>query len=492
MKRIAVTLSAAAVIAAPLLIASPASADAIVQFTKVRSGMVGVQQTLSASVSQPGDVVGGDVGTVTFAANGQTIGVDSVGGPNGSTASVVWTPGAAGASVNLTATFSGGGSDATSVGVAQVPTSASITVPGSAGANAQVSLGATVRAKSGSYVPTGTVTFFTANGASVGSAGLDGSGKANIQYTVPGSGSSVSLYVVYNGDANATPSGRSASDTIKISNAPPSVTLVVAQTNYAGSPTQLTAKINPPSGTGTVAFSANATNLGSANVANGVATITWTPPSTGGFTLKAVYSGGSGVPGGTATNSVSVVQPLKPDAITINPAGAAGPWPAGSTQGLPNGANVQLGVSSASGLPVSLAVTNPCSLNGTTLNVLGVGAPCTLTATTAGGNGFAPGNQSWTIVQGVGTQTAAVNPPPSGVYKRGATLTLAPVSAKTSLGKPVAWSVTSGKGVCSVSKVKKSWKVKLAKKGGCTVRGSAPAVPGQWAPFSTSVSYTVR
>lgn len=492
MKRITAAVSIAALAAAPLLFAAPASADAIVQFTKVRSGMVGVQQTLSATVSQPGDIVGGDVGTVTFAANGQNIGVDSVGGPNGSTASVVWTPSSAGASVNLTATFSGGGSDATSVGVAQVPTSASITVPGSAGANSQVSLGATVRAKSGSYVPTGTVTFFTANGASIGNAPLDGGGKANIQYTVPGSGTSVSLYVVYNGDANATPSGRSASDTIRITNAPPSVSLVVAQTNYAGSPTQLTAKINPPSGTGTVSFSANSTALGNANVANGVATITWTPPSTGSFTLKAVYSGGNGVPGGTATNAVNVLQPLKPDAITVNPAGAAGPWPAGSTQGLPNGANVQLAVSSASGFPVSLAVTNPCSLAGTTLTVLGVGAPCTLTATTAGGNGFAPGNQSWTIVQGVGTQTAAITPPQSGVYKRGATLTLAKVSAKTNLGKPITWKVTSGSGVCSLAKAKGSWRVKLVKKGGCTVRGSAPAVPGQWAPFSTTASYTVR
>ena len=57
------------------------------------------------------------------------------------------------------------------------------------------------------------------------------------------------------------------------------MSLVVAQTNYAGSPTQLTAKINPPSGTGTVAFSANSTALGNANVANGVATITWTAPA---------------------------------------------------------------------------------------------------------------------------------------------------------------------------------------------------------------------
>ena len=492
MKRFIGSIATTVLIAGAVVTAGPAQADVMVQFTKVRSAMVGVQQTLSATVTSTGGAVGDDVGTVTFSVNGQAIGSDSVGGPHGTTASVTWVPSAAAPSVNLSAVFSGGGQADTSVGVSTVPTSASISVPGSAGANAQVSLGATVRAKAGNYVPTGTVTFFTSNGSAIGSSSVDGSGRANIQYTVPGSGSSVSLYVVYNGDANATSSGRSASDTIRITNAPPSVSLVVAQTNYAGSPTQLTAKINPPSGTGTVAFSANGTALGSAAVSNGVATITWTPPSTGNFTLKAVYSGGNGVSGGTATNAVNVLQPMKPDAITINPAGSAGPWPVGSTQGLPNGAAVQLSATSASGLPVSLQVTQPCTLNGTTLSVLGVGAPCTLTATTPGGNGFAPGNQSWTVVQGAGTQTAGISPTPSGRYRKGASLELAPVAARTNLGKPVAWKVISGKASCKVARVAGQWKVKLTAKGTCTVVGSAPAVPGQWAPYSTSATYTAR
>ncbi len=404
----------------------------------------------------------------------------------------MWTPTFAAPSVNITASFSGGGSDSTSTKVFQVPTSASITVPGSSATSTQVSLGATVRAKTGNYVPTGSVTFFTSDGATIGSSNLDLNGKANITYTTPASPGTVYLYVVYNGDANASPSGRSASDSIKVVLGAPSVSLVVAQTNYAGSPTQLTAKINPPSGSGSVAFSANGSALGSANVANGVATITWIPASTGNYTLKAVYTGGNGVPGGTATNPVNVIQPLKADTITINPAGAPGPWPPGSTQGLPNGANVALSATSASGLPVALSVTNPCALNGTTLTVLGVGAPCTLTATTPGGNGFAPGNQTWRIQQGVGTQTAPITPAASGPYKKGASLLLASASARTNLNKPISWKVTKGGSVCKVSKVKGKWRVKLVKKGSCTVTGSAPAVPGQWAPYSYIGTYTVR
>ena len=490
MKRLVVLLSSAAIAAGSIALATPASADTQVSLT-ARDGVVGVQQTLSATVTASGDPIGGGVGTVTFDANGQTIGTDSVGGPNGSTASVSWTPGAAGA-INVTATFSGGGSDTTTANIAQVGTTASITVPGNATASTQVSLGATVRAKVGKYVPTGNVTFFTSDGTNIGTSGLDGNGKANITYTTPATPGNVSLYVVYNGDANASASNRSASDTIKVVSGQPSVSLVVAQTNYAGSPTQLTAKVNPPSGSGSVAFSANNSALGTANVSNGVATISWVPASTGNFTIKAVYSGGNGVPGGTATNQVTVVQPLKPDVITVNPAGTPGPWPVGSTQGLPNGANVQLVASSASGLPVTLTVTQPCSLSGTTLAVLGVGAPCTLTATTPGGNGFAPTTQSWTIVQGVGTQTAAIQPAVNGVYAKGKTLTLAPVAARTSLNKPITWKVTSGRSSCKVVKAKGNFRVKLTAKGSCQIAGSAPGVPGQWAAYSYIADYRVR
>lgn len=491
MKRFLALLSITGLTAGTIALAAPASADAQVTLGGVRSGVVGVQQTLNATVNASG-TIGGDVGTVTFTVNGQNVGTDSVGGADGTTASVAWTPGSAGDSVNITATFSGGGSDTTSTSVAKVGTQASITVPGNATTSTQVSLGATVRAKVGKYVPTGSVTFYTSNGTNVGTAGLDGNGKANITYTTPATPGNVSLYVIYNGDANAEVSNRSGSDTIKVVSGQPSVSLVVAQTNYAGSPTQLTAKINPPSGTGTVSFSANNTALGNANVNNGVATITWVPASTGTFTLKAVYSGGSGVPGGTATNQVNVIQPLKPDVITINPQGSAGAWPAGSTQGLPNGATVQLGVTSASGLPVNLNVTSPCSLNGTTLTVLGVGNPCTLTATTPGGNGFAPGNQTWTIQQGVGTQTAAIQPMASGTYKKGTTLTLAPVGARTSLNKPITWKVTSGKSNCKVVKAKGNFRVKLTAKGSCQVTGSAPGVPGQWAAYSFIADYRAR
>ena len=486
-------VTAASLISAPAAQARGASSATGVS-VNVHDGVVGVTQTVSGTVTDLS--MGGGYGTLSFNANGQDLGSADVGQSTGETGGVAWPPAAAGSNVNVSVTFTPNGadpvSDSTNVRISQVNTVVSTATPGTAPTSTPVTLAATVRAQVGAYVPTGSVTFYTNSGTTIGSSNLDGSGRGQISYTTPASPGNVYVYAVYNGDANAYASKRSAADTLKVVQGAPTVALVVPQTNYAGSPVQLTAKVNPPSGTGTVAFAANGTNLGSANVANGVATVMWTPPSTGKFTLKAVYSGGNGVGAGTATNDVTVNQALKPDQITLNPYGATGPWPAGSTQGLANGAQVQLGATSASGAPVTLAVTGPCSMNGNTVAVDGVGAPCTLTASSAGGNGFAPGTMTVTIVQGVGSQTAHVNPPASGVYKKGRTLTLAPSAALTNLGNKITWSVTSGKASCQLSRTGGSAKVKLVRIGSCHVVGTAPAVPGQWAPFTVARDYVVR
>lgn len=492
------TSIAAGVLGSALMVAGlsvPAHAAASGVSISVQNGVVGVSQNVSATVTDIN--VGGGYGTLSFTGNGVSLGTANVGLDVGETGSVAWVPNAAGDGINVGVTFSpsGGGdpiNDSTSVRISKVNTQGSVTTPGSAPTSTQVTLSATVRAQTGSYVPTGNVTFYTGDGNSIGSSNLDGNGRAQISYATPGSPGNVTVYVIYNGDANANASKRSSSDTLKVVQGTPTVSLVAPQTNYVGSPVQLTAKINPPSGSGTVTFSANNTNLGQAGVSNGVATITWNPPSTGKFTLKANYSGGNGVAGGTATNDVMVNLPLKPDQITVNPAGAPGPWPAGSTQGLANGAQVQLNASSASGAPVTITATNPCSMNGNVLVVNGVGAPCAVTASSSGGNGFAPGSVSFTVLTGVGTQTASVNPAATGTYKKGKKMMLAPVNAVTSLGKKITWKVGSGKASCKIVKAGGSFKVSLVKSGTCVVRGSAPGVAGQWAPFSVARQYTVR
>jgi hypothetical protein len=87
-KRLIPFVSALAVVAAALATAAPASAATLTVSISARSGTVGVSQTISATVKDSGEDIGGGVGTVTFTANGAQIGTDTVGGQRGTTASI--------------------------------------------------------------------------------------------------------------------------------------------------------------------------------------------------------------------------------------------------------------------------------------------------------------------------------------------------------------------------------------------------------------------
>lgn len=483
-----------AMIGALIVGAAPASAAAFVTLN-VSNGTVGIAQPVIATVDS--SAIGFPSGTVTFSANGTVFGSGQVGGSLGNAATVSWTPSAAGASVIIASYVATDGSDQASatktVTINRVDTVTTITAPGTATTSTQVTLSAVVRSRDGNYQPTGSISFFRSDGSSIGTANVDSGGRANQGYTTPSSAGTVSVYAVYNGDANANASGRSATDSIKVSTQASSVSLSVPQVNYVNSPVVLTAKITPTSATGTVDFSVNGTYLGTSKVSNGAATLTWVPSALGTFTLTARYSGGSGTSPGTASNSVTVTMPLKPDAISLIPTGSTTPWPPNTNISLPNGATVTFALSSTSGLPVTPSIAGPCELiAGPGVHILGAGTPCTLTTTTAGGNGYSPVSQKYTIIPGSGTQTAKVLAPTSGTYKKGSKLKLSKTSTVTNLNQPVKWKVTKGTSICKVIVSGSYYKLNLVKKGKCSVTGSAPAINGQWSAYSTKRNYTVN
>ena len=492
--KVAIAIAAVVAMFAALLVglASPASADASVTISVGSRGTTGVPQDVSASVSS--DVVGAPSGNVIFTANGQAIGTQPVGGSLGSTARISWTPSNAGA-ITVQAEFDpSDGASAFDSRVSQiglVNTASSISTPGTAAASSVIPLTATVRASTGSYVPTGGVTFYLNNGSAIGSTSLDGSGRGSVNYTTPATVGTIYVYAVYGGDSNAN-SSKTATDSIKISATASSVTLVVPQTNYVNTSVQLTAKITPTNASGSVDFSINGKYLNTAKVANGAAAVTWVPSSLGTFTVAAKYSGGNGVNGGNASNSVQVIQQLKGDVITINPAGSAGAWAPGSSTSLYNGSSVTLGTSSASGSPVVLSISGPCSLTGNVVKVNGVGGPCTLTASTNGGNGYAPTSQQYIVQTVAGPQTANVSAPKSGSYAKGKKLKLSSTGTVTNVNQPVKWKVTKGGSYCKVIKTGGYYKLSLVKKGSCAVKGSAPAISNQWSAYSTTRNYTVK
>lgn len=492
-KRLTVLIMSIAVGAAGLVgIAAPANADVAITLSVV-NGTVGVSQTVSATVSST--TIGSPSGTVTFTAAGKSIGSQQVGGSSGSTAQVSWIPVAAG-TIQVEATFvsdtSQQATDQRSVVIAKVDTVTSTSTPGTATTDSEILLTATVQSRQGQYSPSGSVSFFLLSGVLIGNANLDGGGKGTVKYQTPKTAGTVTVYAIFSGDPNANTS-RSSNDSVKVSDKTSTVTLVVPQTNYVNTGVKLTAKVAPTSGTGSVEFLVNNKYLGTVKVAKGVAELTWVPNALGTFTLTANYSGGGGVDPGTATNKVTVQQQLKPDQITIDPAGTAGVWVPGTTITLSNGASVQLGVASASKLPVKLAVTGACALNGTTLTVKGAGGNCTLTASTAGGNGYAPASQTYVIVLGTGVQTATVRAPANGTYRRHTTLRLNRVAATTNIGQPITWRVTRKSSYkCRIVQKPKLFKVRLKRHGKCVVIGTSPAVPGQWTRFKVKRVYYVR
>lgn len=490
MKRVLGTIASIALGASALVLASPASAaDATVNLN-ARDGIVGVQQVIDAQVSLGG--LGG-TGTVTFTANGQVIGTDDVGPTLGYDAQIYWSPATAGRT-NLVASFSGGGSDATSVNVSTVSTQTTITSPGSAASGSTIGLTAQVLAKNSSYVPTGNVTFYANNGSNLGTVNLNGNAVATLNYQVTATSGKVSFYARYNGDANAKSSNNSATTTTQISSTGSSVALSVPQTNYLNTGTTLTATIKPNTGTGTVAFTVDGKNVGTGNVSNGTTSVTWVPTALGNPKVVATYSGGNGVTGSSDSKVVAVVQPLKTDTISIDPVGSTGPILNGQTFVLANGASVQTKNFSASGLPVSIAINTPCAFDPatSTFSVQGVGGNCNVTATTPGGNGYAPGKLVFTISTTTGAQTANIAAPKSGTYKVGKVLMLAQPGTVTNLNQPITWKVTKGGSVCKLTKAKGASKLKLAARGKCTVVGSAPAIGNQWTAYKVTRKYTVK
>lgn len=494
-KRVISGLTVAAVAATGLLVNAGPAAAAVTVTLSAANGRVGVAQTLSATVAS--SAVGSPTGTVTFSANGQQVGSpQQVGGSSGSKTQVSWTPTTA-ASTIIEARFITTGtpaetaSDSETVSIAKVDTASTITTPGTAAAQSKVPLIATVTSKQGTYVPTGQVSFELNNGTVIGTAQLDGSGRASINYTTPATAGTVYVLASYPGDGNANAS-KTAVSALKVTTNASGVAVTVGSPAYANTAVKLTAKLTPSSAQGTVEFAVNDKAIGTSKVSSGSATLNWTPTAAGNYTVTAKYSGGGGLAASTGTAKATVTQPLKTDQITVDPEGSAPPLVVGRPTTMANGTSANLVATATSGLAVKLTATGPCAFSGTVLHIKGNGGPCTLTASTSGGGGWAPATAKYTITTTAGRQAARVAAPQSGRYAKGRKLFLSRVAATTNVGQPIRWRVTTGRSHCRVVQGSVWFRLKLTARGRCTVRASAPPVSDQWLAWSTGRTYIVR
>jgi hypothetical protein len=198
---------------------------------------------------------------------------------------------------SITASYGGDGNSLTSTSsaVSQTvnPTPATVTFSSSANPSTvgvSVTLTATVAPSSA----TGTVQFLNGS-TSIGSATLSG-GQAQISTTSLPVGTN-SLTAAYSGDTNDA-SATSAAIQQTVNKISSTTTLTTNQSTITlGASVTLTATISPATATGTVQFSAFATNsgssynLGSATVSGGVAILTTANLVSGPNTVTAQYSG---------------------------------------------------------------------------------------------------------------------------------------------------------------------------------------------------------
>ena len=509
---LAASIAASALVLGAVAAAPSASAATTVTIGGVQpNGQVGVPQSLVITAGLPAGTLCGSVlaptATVFGNANGTTkaLGTATFATCISNTTfqyTYQWIPNAA-TTWYVYASVSGTSSESSRSAITAVPASTVLSAPATVKLGQPVTLTATVTATNGSlFSPQGTVQFGVLGGSTIGSpVALNQAtpSVAQIQW-VPAVLGSTNLIATFL-PANSGTTAQNVTCATTCTSAPDNVQVTASGVNMylsnppafaAGSASTLTAVVSvvPPSGS--VTFTINGAVLAS-NVAvqpNGYAQTSWTPPAPGQFVVGASWAGNANLTG-SAQETVSVgAAPAQSDRIIIVTADGS-TLTAGTTYTVANGTVITFTSSTASGAPVTFTETGPCSITGNAFTVSQGNGSCQVTATSPGGNGYGPATASATINLVPGNQTAKLAAPKSGNVNVGKTITLEkPSQGKTNAGQPITWKVTKGTSVCTLKFPSNgSVKLKVNKKGSCTVQAKAKAVSGQWNAFKITRTY---
>ena len=231
-----------------------------------------------------------DGSQVTFTVDGQTIGSDTV---DGGTATVQWTPEAAG-SRTITASFGQTGTHTASSDTRTVTVSPTneeshvdVVATGLPKVGESTDLVATV-----TPAGAGGTVVFRVNNSVVGQAPVQANGTAITDW-VPQSAGQHTVDADFSGRPGVNPSTGGAS--VTVAEADPgaestTTTLDSIATTPAGEEITLRAQVVPSGATGTVSFYNGQTLIGTADVNDGVATVHWTPDESGSYTIRARFN----------------------------------------------------------------------------------------------------------------------------------------------------------------------------------------------------------
>lgn len=460
------------------------------------SGYVGVTQTINVTGFCPGGNV-----ELTASLNGNVITSNAASSDSNGNATILWSPPSIGSVTNAAVQSSLVGSTCgtiplPNVAISQVPTNSVVTAPNSVTVGVATQITVTVQSQSRSvYAPTGSVIVKDANGGTIQTLGLTpnaggGSSYAYWRWTAPTSGS-FTFQAVYSGDSNALTS-TSAQDVVIATTSGVPIALSLPPTMTVGVPTTLQANVYPANVQGSVGFTLNGTPISaSVPIVNGVAKFQWTPTVAGNVTIGANYTTNQGGTGSTSNQVTIIAGPVSTDVITLTQPGF-GTWAPNGVYTVSNGTTINFTATTLSGAAVTLAETGPCQVSGLTLVVDASNATCNLTASSPGGNGYAPVKYGYTVSTGLGTQTAILAAPASGRVNVGKVLTMeTPQQGDTNAGQNIVWRITKGKNkICKLGFPSSgAVTLKIIKRGQCSVRGDAPGVANVWAPYVVIRTY---
>ena len=387
--------------------------------------------------------------------------------------------------------------------VQPVSVNVNIQAPNTLRVGQAATISATVTPTQGVLSPIGQIQFAIVGSGNVGDPVWLNQGNpstASISWT-PGAVGSVQFTATYlpnriNGFPDTSCGNcTSAVDTIQVTQTGVNVFLTNPPQFFAGVPNTITAQVSvvPPSGG--VSFFVNGQSFAN-NVpvqSNGQASATWTPAAPGSFTISANWTGSNGVTGGSQETVNVSAGNGQVDGIVLTPAGQAA-WAPGGTYQVANGTTLNFTAKTSSGAQATISDTGPCNISGMSLTADQGSGGCILTASSAGGNGYGPSSQTYTIQLVPGNQALTFQPRASGPVNRGRTIRLeAQGGSDTSAGQPVNWRVVRGGNVCQLRfQANGGVTLRMNSTGQCRVRATSPAVPGQWNALSQNFHYRVR
>ncbi len=278
----------------------------------------GEETTLTATVT-PSTAPG----TVQFKLNGVNFG--SPASVSSGTATIQWTPSGTG-TVALTASYTAGSTnylgdpDSNSVDIVVNPATVTVTV--SASSPVTLNTAQTLNVSVSPAAAPGTVQF-KVNGTAHGAAQPLSSGTASVSWT-PTSTGTFNITAEYTATSTNYAS-QPTSNTVAVTVNSISVTVAVTATSpmTVNAPQTLSASVAPSAAPGTIQFKVNGTDQGTAQtLVSGAASVSWTPTSTGSYSITATYtSSDAGYASQPTSNTVNVtVNPIATTVIVTGPA----------------------------------------------------------------------------------------------------------------------------------------------------------------------------